>query len=170
MPFALKVLDKTGRTIQITWAVPYDGNSPMTRYVIEYKPVRDMWETSIERVLVPGNQNEAGVYNLKPATTYHLRIVAENEIGGSEPSDTVTILTSEEAPGGPPLNVRVEIVDQHTLKVVWQSPERAHWNGDILGYYVGYKLATTEQPYLFETVEFSKEEGKEHYLQITNLK
>jgi hypothetical protein len=38
----------------------------------------------------------AGVFNLRPATTYHLRIVAENEIGTSEPSDTVPIITAEE--------------------------------------------------------------------------
>lgn len=54
------------------------------------------WEADIDRVLVPGNQIEAGVFNLRPATTYHLRIVAENEIGSSEPSDVVTIITAEE--------------------------------------------------------------------------
>jgi len=48
------------------------------------------------RVLVPGQQVMATVINLRPATTYHLRIVAENEIGSSEPSDVVTIITAEE--------------------------------------------------------------------------
>lgn len=45
---------------------------------------------------MPGSNTVAGVFNLRPATTYHLRIVAENEIGESEPSDTVTIITAEE--------------------------------------------------------------------------
>lgn len=54
------------------------------------------WEKDIDRVLVPGEQTLAGVFNLRPAQTYHIRIVAENEIGSSEPSDTVTILTAEE--------------------------------------------------------------------------
>lgn len=54
------------------------------------------WEADIDRVLVPGQQTVAGVFNLRPATTYHLRIVAENEIGASDPSDTVTIITAEE--------------------------------------------------------------------------
>ena len=54
------------------------------------------WEADIDRVLVPGNQNEAEVFNLRPATTYNLRIVAENEIGSSNPSDVVTIITAEE--------------------------------------------------------------------------
>lgn len=47
-------------------------------------------------MMVPGEQNMAGVLDLRPATTYHLRIVARNEIGDSEPSDTVTIITAEE--------------------------------------------------------------------------
>lgn len=36
------------------------------------------------------------VVNLHPATTYHFRIVAENGVGLSKPSDPVTIITSEE--------------------------------------------------------------------------
>ncbi|XP_021929576.1 Down syndrome cell adhesion molecule-like protein Dscam2 isoform X2 [Zootermopsis nevadensis] len=170
VPYGLRVLDKSGRSVQLSWAAPYDGNSPIKRYLIEYKISRGTWEADIDRVLVPGQQTVAGVFNLRPATTYHLRIVAENEIGTSEPSDTVPIITAEEAPGGPATAVKVEAEDQHTLKISWKPPERDQWNGEILGYYVGYKLASSDKPYLFETVEFSKEEGKEHHLQISNLK
>ncbi|XP_023247278.1 Down syndrome cell adhesion molecule-like protein Dscam2 [Copidosoma floridanum] len=171
VPYGLKVLDKSGRSVQLSWAAPYDGNSPIKRYMIEYKISKGSWETDIDRVVVPGSQqNVAGVFNLKPATTYHLRIVAENEIGTSEPSDTVTIITAEEAPSGPPSSVRVDALDQHTLKVSWKPPPRDDWNGEILGYYVGYRLASSDKPYMFETVEFSKEDGKEHHLQIMNLK
>ncbi|XP_078037888.1 Down syndrome cell adhesion molecule 1 isoform X14 [Augochlora pura] len=171
VPYGLKVLDKSGRSVQLSWAAPYDGNSPITRYVIEYKISKGSWETDIDRVLVPGSQqNVARVFNLRPATTYHLRIVAENEIGASRPSDTVTIITAEEAPSGPPTNVRVDAVDQHTLKVTWKPPTREDWNGEILGYYVGYKLSSSDKLYTYETVDFSMEDGKEHHLQITNLK
>ncbi|XP_076297118.1 Down syndrome cell adhesion molecule 1 isoform X36 [Lasioglossum baleicum] len=171
VPYGLKVLDKSGRSVQLSWAAPYDGNSPITRYVIEYKISKGSWETDIDRVLVPGSQqNVARVFNLRPATTYHLRIVAENEIGASRPSDTVTIITAEEVPSGPPNNVRVDAVDQHTLKVTWKPPAREDWNGEILGYYVGYKLTSSDKLYTYETVDFSMEDGKEHHLQITNLK
>lgn len=54
------------------------------------------WQQDQDTVLVPGSNTVAGVFNLRPATTYHLRIVAENEIGESDPSDTVTIITAEE--------------------------------------------------------------------------
>ncbi|XP_025152793.1 Down syndrome cell adhesion molecule-like protein Dscam2 isoform X43 [Harpegnathos saltator] len=170
VPYGLKVLDKSGRSVQLSWAAPYDGNSPIKRYVIEYKISKGSWETDIDRVLVPGSQqNVAGVFNLRPATTYHLRIVAENEIGTSDPSDTVTIITAEEVPSGPPVSVRVEALDQHTLKVIWKAPPREDWNGEIRGYYVGHRQSS-DKPYMFETVEFAKEDGKEHHLQIMNLK
>ncbi|XP_060529789.1 cell adhesion molecule Dscam2 isoform X42 [Cylas formicarius] len=171
VPYGLKVLDKSGKTVQLSWVAPYDGNSPIKKYIIEYKPSKGSWEKNSERVLIPGDQTEAGIFTLRPATTYHIRIVAENEIGSSEPSDTVTIITAEEVPGGPPTNIRVDAEDQHSLVVYWKPPLRDHWNGDIQGYYVGYKLANTDKPYLFETVEFPREEeNKEHYLKISNLK
>ncbi|CAL8111483.1 unnamed protein product [Orchesella dallaii] len=169
-PFGLKVLDKSGRSVQLAWNEPYGGNSPITRFYIEYKMSKSDWNTGKDRVLVPGSQTMAGVYNLRPATTYHLRLVAENEIGTSEASQSVTIITAEEAPSGPPQTIQVEPVDQHTLKVTWKPPLREEWNGEIMGYYVGYKLASSDKPYLFETVEFSREVGKEHHLMVSNLK
>ncbi|XP_050693603.1 cell adhesion molecule Dscam2-like isoform X50 [Eriocheir sinensis] len=168
-PSSLKVLDKSGRSVELSWTRPYDGNSPVTRYIVEYKLSRRNWDTDSERMMVPGEQNMAGVLDLRPATTYHLRIVARNEIGDSEPSDTVTIITAEEAPSGPPRDLKVTAVDQNSLRVTWKPPLREEWNGDIQGYQVGYRLASSNSSYVFETVEFSKEMGKEHHLVITKL-
>lgn len=64
----------------------------------------------------------------------------------------------------------MEAVDQNTLKVTWKPPPKEHWNGEILGYYVGVKPIVSKEPYHFETVEFSRELGKEHQLNILNLK
>ncbi|XP_065563443.1 cell adhesion molecule Dscam1-like isoform X11 [Artemia franciscana] len=169
-PSGLKVLDKSGRVVQLQWTAPYDGNAPITRYLIEYKLIKGDWNNDIERVLVPGSATVAGVYNLRPSTNYHFRLIAENEVGASEPSSTVTIVTAEEVPSGPPRGVKVEALDQSTLKVMWKPPSREHWNGDILGYYVGYKLGSSDKPFLFETVEFNRDHSKEHSLQINNLK
>ena len=107
VPFGLKVLDKSGRSVQLAWNEPYNGNSPITRYFIEFKMSKSDWNTGKDRVLVPGSQTLAGVYNLRPATTYHLRLVAENEVGTSEASQSVTIITAEEAPSGPPTSIQV---------------------------------------------------------------
>ncbi|XP_055906137.1 cell adhesion molecule Dscam2 isoform X23 [Eupeodes corollae] len=169
MPYALKVLDKSGRSVQLSWAQPYDGNSPLNRYIIEFKRSRASWD-EIDRVMVPGHTTEAQVQKLSPATTYNIRIVAENAIGTSQSSEAVTIITAEEAPSGKPANIKVEPVNQTTLRVTWKPPARNEWNGEILGYYVGYKLSNTNSSYVFETVNFLTEEGKEHSLELNNLR
>uniref|UniRef100_A0A2S2QSK6 Down syndrome cell adhesion molecule-like protein Dscam2 n=1 Tax=Sipha flava TaxID=143950 RepID=A0A2S2QSK6_9HEMI len=171
IPFGLKVLDKSGRTVQLSWLAPYDGNSPITRYIVEYKLLKGTWESDVQKGEATGDKTEMSVVNLHPATTYHFRIVAENGVGVSKPSDPVTIITSEEAPSGKPTSVRVDPIDENTLKVMWKAPERSDWNGEIQGYYVGYKQSSlVDSKFVFETVEFSKEEGKEHYFEILNLK
>jgi hypothetical protein len=164
-------LEKAGRNIKLSWQAPYNGNSNLTRYLIEFKPTKGTWQNDIDRVLVSGDESIAGVFSLRPATSYHFRIVAQNEIGSSGPSDTITVETSEEAPSGPPVDCRLSAVDQHTLRVEWKPPLKEHWNGDILGYYVGYKKTSKgdDKPYLFETVEFIKEHGQQHSLTISNL-
>ncbi|XP_034142428.1 Down syndrome cell adhesion molecule-like protein Dscam2 isoform X32 [Drosophila guanche] len=169
MPYALKVLDKSGRSVQLSWAQPYDGNSPLNRYIIEFKRSRASW-SEIDRVMVPGHTTEAQVQKLSPATTYNIRIVAENVIGTSQSSEAVTIITAEEAPSGKPQNIKVEPVNQTTMRVTWKPPPRTEWNGEILGYYVGYKLSNTNSSYVFETINFITEEGKEHNLELQNLR
>ncbi|XP_067628011.1 cell adhesion molecule Dscam1 isoform X11 [Eurosta solidaginis] len=169
MPYALKVLDKSGRSVQLSWAQPYDGNSPLIRYIIEFKRSRASWD-EVDRVMVPGDTTEAQVQKLSPATTYNIRIVAENAIGTSQTSEAVTIITAEEAPSGKPQNIKVDPVNQTTLRVTWKPPARSEWNGEILGYYVGYKLSNTNSSYVFETVNFLTEEGKEHSLELNNLR
>lgn len=36
-PYGLKVLNKSGRSVQLSWIAPYNGNSPVKRYIVEYK-------------------------------------------------------------------------------------------------------------------------------------
>jgi hypothetical protein len=52
----LQVLDKSGRTVKLSWQAPYNGNSNLTRYVIEFKPTKGTWKNDIDHVLVPGDQ------------------------------------------------------------------------------------------------------------------
>ncbi len=41
--------------------------------MIEYKPTKATWANDVDTVLVPGDQTMAGVYSLRPATSYHFR-------------------------------------------------------------------------------------------------
>lgn len=39
-PFDVRLLDHRSRQIQLSWAPPPDGNSPITRYIIRYAPLQ----------------------------------------------------------------------------------------------------------------------------------
>lgn len=61
-----------------------------------FKTIIGTWETDVQKVEATGDKTEMSVVSLHPATSYHFRIVAENGVGVSKPSDPVTIITSEE--------------------------------------------------------------------------
>lgn len=77
--------------------------------------------------------------DLLPATKYVARVIAENELGAGEPSEPIVVVTEGEVPAGEPQNVAVTAIASHQLRVNWMAPLHHLWNGDILGYYVGYR-------------------------------
>lgn len=48
------------------------------------------------------------------------------------------VQTDGEVPGGPPRHVSVEPLGPQQLKITWQPPDRSLWNGELLGYTIGY--------------------------------
>ena len=52
-------------------------------------------------------------------------------MGPSEPSEVVTIVTSEEPPAGPPTSVVVSPLDRGLL-VSWKPPQEELLNGEVL--------------------------------------
>lgn len=47
--------------------------------------------------------------------------------------------TEGEKPGGPPRNLKVDPVSSTEFNVTWDPPDHDLWNGEILGYHIGYK-------------------------------
>ncbi|XP_068620593.1 cell adhesion molecule Dscam1 [Battus philenor] len=139
MPKNIRIIDQQSRSIQISWTQPYAGNSPIINYIVQFKEATEPWPSTPQKVIVPGSVTSASVQNLQPATSYHLRIIAENRLGQSEPSQLVQVTTTEEVPSGPPIDVRVEPKSSTELVVSWDPPQRDLWNGNILGYYVGFQ-------------------------------
>jgi hypothetical protein len=48
-------------------------------------------------------------------------------------------MTESEIPGGAPRQVSVEATSPQELHVTWQPPERQLWNGELLGYKIGFR-------------------------------
>ncbi|XP_076235762.1 cell adhesion molecule Dscam2 [Calliopsis andreniformis] len=153
-PRNLVVIEKGSRYINISWTTSQDGNSPITQYIIEYKTDTEVWHDHTFHTTVPGTQAHAHVNGLRPAVTYQFRIYAENELGRSQASDILETTTEGEKPGGPPRNLKVDPVSSTEFNVTWDPPDHDLWNGEILGYHVGYKehrLAAAQ--YTYRTVE-----------------
>jgi len=71
----------------LSWTPPKDtGNSPITNYVVEYRPVGGFqWTVANLRKTVA--QPSYTVTGLKEGTQYEFRVSAENKVGQSPPSD-----------------------------------------------------------------------------------
>ncbi|XP_076675907.1 cell adhesion molecule Dscam2 isoform X2 [Andrena cerasifolii] len=153
-PRNLHVIEKGSRYINISWTTSQDGNSPITQYIIEYKTDTEVWHDHTFHTTVPGTQAHAYVSGLRPAVTYQFRIYAENELGRSQASDILETTTEGEKPGGPPRNLKAEPVSSTEFNVIWDPPDHDLWNGEILGYRVGYKeQRLTADQYTYRTVE-----------------
>ncbi|XP_061927158.1 cell adhesion molecule Dscam2 isoform X4 [Apis cerana] len=116
--------------------------------------IQEVWHDHTFHMTVPGSQAHAHVSGLRPAVSYQFRIYAENELGRSQASDILETTTEGEKPGGPPRNLKVDPVSSTEFNVTWDPPDHDLWNGEILGYHIGYKEHRLgSDQYTYRTVE-----------------
>ncbi|XP_055946667.1 cell adhesion molecule DSCAM-like isoform X3 [Argiope bruennichi] len=151
-PVSVKVGEVWSRAATVSWSPPFDGNSPITQYLVHYW--KDIEGTShrLQERNVPATQTSVLLGDLQPGTTYLLRVVAENDVGRGESSEPFKLRTEEEAPSAPPTDVAVIATGPTSVSITWKAPPREHWNGRLLGYYVGYKRHQSMEPYAYHTV------------------
>lgn len=172
-PKNLRINSQQSRSLQLTWTQPFAGNSPIEEFNIQYKPITETWH-SAEKKSVTGSQYVISINNLHPATSYHIRLSAENKLGSSEFSEVVQVTTLEEVPSGPPKNVHGEAKSSTEILMSWDPPDKIDWNGNLLGYYVGYQVTTPSnqveptQGFNFKTVEVRPHFGGETLLENLN--
>ncbi|GBL76498.1 Down syndrome cell adhesion molecule-like protein 1 [Araneus ventricosus] len=166
-PLDVKIREIWSRSASVSWAPPYSGNSPITKYIVQYwKDIGGAPHRLLE-ISAPSSQSSALLKDLKPGTSYVLKVVAENAVGRGEPSDGVFFRTGEEEPGLPPVDINAEPRGSSTIRVSWKPPPKENWNGELKGYYIGYKARDSNQPYSYKSMEYLPEVQQEFFL--TNL-
>ncbi|XP_017047144.1 Down syndrome cell adhesion molecule-like protein Dscam2 isoform X1 [Drosophila ficusphila] len=158
-PSHLEVFEVGSRTVKLSWRRPFDGNSPVLSYLVQYQSLKYLqshatsgaaggdWSsqnvinvslpsTSISRVYDSDLRESAIVAGLTPATTFLIRMQAINEIERSAYTEAIVLKTQEEAPTEAPSNVQVQTGGESELIVTWQIPPRESWNGELIGYTV----------------------------------
>ncbi|GIY65595.1 down syndrome cell adhesion molecule-like protein 1 homolog [Caerostris darwini] len=186
-PVELNVKEKSSRSVTLSWSPTFSGNSPVTKYIIQYAnsstkieeddlkeiivPISDTWskdgEDDLKETVVSGSEINSIVGGLLPSSSYKFRILAENVLGISDPSEFITLTTEEEVPGAPPLEVTVQPTGSQSLKVTWRAPRKDLQHGKIHGYYIGYKVADTDDQFQYKNVEAT--DGQE-LSYLTNLR
>ena len=177
-PHALTIDDVTSRSATVSWKSSFSGNSAVNRYIIQYKDENctkitnqqdnddGKWKESFER------ETKHVLRMLIPTCKYQLRILAENSIGKSVPSSTITFKTGEEVPGGPPIDIVIEPTSSTSMKIRWKPPKKEVQFGRIKGYYIGYKISESDDPFQYKNVEAVNIDDNDKYEMsyVTNLK
>ncbi|GAB6026606.1 Down syndrome cell adhesion molecule-like protein 1 [Chamberlinius hualienensis] len=157
IPLHVKVVDYGSRKVKLSWSQPFDGNSIILKYRVEGKLSSAEWSDSMLLLSTPtASTTAAEVEGLLPATKYTFRVLAENEVGVGFPSESVSVVTEDEAPSVSPQDVHVRAIDSETLRVTWKPPPHSAWNGELLGYNVGFRPAdASTKQYLYSTLELN---------------
>ncbi|XP_064487529.1 hemicentin-1-like [Ornithodoros turicata] len=162
-PQDVKMGETWSRAASVSWSPPYSGNSPVAKYVIQFW--RDTGTAHrLQEVAVPGSQTSALVGDLHPGSHYQLNILAENSVGVGQPSTSVRFHTGEEEPSAPPTDINIEARGPSTVRISWKPPPPDEWNGELAGYYIGYKPTVSGQPYSYRTSEFKPNSTSEYFL------
>lgn len=144
-PMNVRVKDAWSRSASLTWSAPFAGNSPITSYIIQYwrKNTNEAGQTAQnhrrQEFSVSGTQTSALIANLMPSIVYEASVIAENQVGRSDPSENVAINTGEDEPTAAPSDVTIEARGPSTIRVAWKVPPSETWNGKLIGFYVGYR-------------------------------
>ncbi|RWR98931.1 Down syndrome cell adhesion molecule-like protein 1, partial [Dinothrombium tinctorium] len=150
-PLNVRVRETWSRSASVFWNPPFNGNSPITKFTVQYwihqSPTRKLNELSVN-----GAQTNALIKDLKPGHSYELTVVAENEVGRGDAADSITFFTNQEEPSAAPIDIIVESRGSSTVRVTWKAPPKDQWNGELQGFYVGYKVRDSQQPFSFLTV------------------
>ncbi|XP_023212047.1 Down syndrome cell adhesion molecule-like protein Dscam2, partial [Centruroides sculpturatus] len=169
-PKDIEAYDIHGRSISLKWNKPYNGNNPITRYIVEYKESTGDWSNAEREIYVDGDQTKVNIPHLIPLVRYNFRLSSENRLGRSQFSEILTVITDGEAPGGSPVKVHATPIGSSRLHVTWQAPVSILHYGLLKGYHVGYKAynAPDDTPFTYKTVE--EVESYEKSCEIRNLK
>ncbi|NXH50445.1 SDK2 protein, partial [Dicaeum eximium] len=146
---ALSLQEK--RAINLTWAKPFDGNSPLLRYVLEVSENNAPWTVLLASV--DPEVTSVTVRGLVPARSYQFRLCAVNDVGrGQFSKDTERVSLPEEPPSAPPQNVIASGRTNQSIMIQWQPPPESHQNGVLKGYIIRYCLAGLPVGYQFKNI------------------
>ncbi|XP_036446499.1 protein sidekick-2 [Colossoma macropomum] len=128
------------RSINLTWAQAFDGNSPLIRYILEVSENNAPWTILLANIEPEATSVVVG--GLIPARSYQFRLCAVNDVGkGQFSRETERLTLPEEPPSAPPQTVIASGRTNQSIMIQWQPPPESHQNGPLQGYIIRYCLS-----------------------------
>ncbi|XP_045683186.1 neuronal cell adhesion molecule isoform X20 [Phyllostomus hastatus] len=138
-PFDLELTDQLDKSVQLSWTPGDDNNSPITKFIIEYEDAMHeagLWHHQTE---VPGTQTTTQL-KLSPYVIYTFRVMAENSLGRSLPSErSEQYLTKAAEPDKNPTTVEGLGSEPDNLVITWKPLNGFESNGPGLQYKVSWR-------------------------------
>ncbi|XP_073429364.1 neuronal cell adhesion molecule isoform X1 [Dendrobates tinctorius] len=138
-PDDLELTDRLDRSVQLSWVPGDDNNSPITEFIIEHED--SIHEPGVWRVhsKVSGTQATATL-SLSPYVNYSFRVIAVNEIGHSDHSQSSErYMTKPAEPDTNPSGVKGVGTEPDNLVITWKPMKGFESNGPGLHYKVSWR-------------------------------
>uniref|UniRef100_A0A8D3EFL0 Sidekick cell adhesion molecule 2 n=1 Tax=Scophthalmus maximus TaxID=52904 RepID=A0A8D3EFL0_SCOMX len=138
------------RAIDLAWAKPFDGNSPLIRYILEVSENNAPWAVLLANI--EPESKAVTVNGLIPARSYQFRLCAVNDVGKGQFSKETDVSLPEESPSAPPQNVIASGRTNQSIMIQWQPPPESHQNGILRGYTIRYRLTGLPVDYQIKNI------------------
>ncbi|CAH1170098.1 unnamed protein product [Phaedon cochleariae] len=163
-PSGLEAAMVGSRSVNLKWQHRSGDANEVFKFIVEYKEIDKLLGTwhAVDLTDTP-LPFAALVEDLKPATRYAFRVVAEGPAGRSAPSEELPVRTEPQRPAGAPLNPAARAVSSREVLVTWSPPLAELRHGDIQGFNIGYRTVTMGA-YNFTSVNGDGEDGGEMLL------
>uniref|UniRef100_A0A4W6DAR6 Neural cell adhesion molecule L1 n=1 Tax=Lates calcarifer TaxID=8187 RepID=A0A4W6DAR6_LATCA len=138
-PSDLELTDQTERSVQLTWIPGDEHNSPTQKFLIQYEDLLHQPGVWINLTEVAGTSTTAQL-NLSPYVYYSFRVLAQNRVGHSDPSQpSRQYRTSPAAPDENPSDVQGVGTEPGNLVITWTPLTGFQSNGPGLEYRVQWR-------------------------------
>ncbi|KAJ8687397.1 hypothetical protein QAD02_023191 [Eretmocerus hayati] len=140
---ALSNIDAFSIVLQFTPG--FNGNASISKWTVQAQTTRNTTWHTIAEIYDP-EARKITVEGLIPFMFYKLRLIANNVVGASTPSEpTKEFQTIQAPPSHPPRNVTVRAMSATELRVRWIPLQQVEWYGNPRGYNITYREVRTNR-------------------------
>nr|ASU04349.1 Dscam7 [Mesobuthus martensii] len=101
----LHIVGTTSNTISLKWETSEDSSNPINGYILNYKGNTNEWK----EIQLSSNHYHYTLENLLCGTLYELLLIAFNDVGRGNPSETLQDSTKGRAPVSPDENIFLKV-------------------------------------------------------------